>query len=312
MNPALVGRLAPSPTGVLHLGNARSFLLAWLSIRSRGGRILLRIEDLDGPRIRAGAEDATLEDLCWMGLDWDGTPLRQSERGKLYEAAEQRLLEQAQAYPCVCTRSEIAEAASAPHEGEVGVPPYSGHCRGRFSSREDAREQSGREAALRFRVDGVARPFHDGFYGEQEGRLDGDFVISKRDGEAAYQLAVVIDDAASGVTEVLRADDLLPSTPRQLLLFEALGLRSPAFIHTPLLVGPDGRRLAKRHGDTSLRYFRERGVAPERLVGYLAEISGLASAGARLRPQDLVEDFRIDCVARKAVVVPANALVDEL
>ena len=289
----MVGRLAPSPTGALHLGNARTFLLAWLSVRSRGGTLLLRLEDIDGPRIKAGAAAATLADLQWLGLDWDGVPLVQSEHLERYRAAAAQLCAAGRAYPCVCTRAEIEEAASAPHEGGLDGPVYPGTCRGRFRDLDEARAHTGRDAALRFRVDVDAVPFADGFAGAQPGRVVGDFVVQKRDAGPAYQLAVVVDDAHQGVTEVLRADDLLPSTPRQLLLYRALGLRAPRFVHVPLLVGADGLRLAKRHGDTSLRWFREQGVAPDRLCGHLAHLCGLRPRGSVCTPKQLLHDFTL-------------------
>ncbi len=288
-----VGRLAPSPTGVLHLGNARSFLLAWLSIRNQGGRILLRVEDLDGPRVRKGAAESAMEDLAWLGLDWDGEALIQSDFRERHDQALEQLISKGIAYPCTCTRKEIEEAASAPHESKM--PPsetvYPGTCRDRWSSTEEAQRVSGREAAIRLRVDGDPIRFHDRFRGDEPGYLAGDFVLSKRDGTPAYQLAVVVDDAADGVTEVLRADDLIPSTPRQLLLYRHFDWKPPSFAHLPLLVGPDGLRLAKRHGDTSLAQYRKQGVAAEEVVGTLAHLSGLASPGKLLRPEDLVPDF---------------------
>lgn len=300
--PTPIGRLAPSPTGVLHLGNARTFLLAWLSVRSRGGTLRMRIEDIDGPRVKPDAERAALEDLRWLGLDWDGEPLRQSEELPRYRAVVDRLLAAGLAYPCVCTRREVELAASAPHEEWMDAGAYPGTCRGRFTSREQALAESGREPAIRFRVEVGQVPFADRFHGLQAGRIAGDFVIEKRDRGPAYQLAVVVDDAEGRIDEVLRGDDLLPSTPRQLLLYRALGLREPAFAHVPLLVGADGLRLAKRHGDTSLRAFRARGVSPERLVGWLAEVSGLAAPGASLRPADLVRGFQLARVPPTPVV----------
>ena len=298
---AVVGRLAPSPTGALHLGNARTFLLAWLSVRSRGGTLLLRLEDIDGPRIKPEAAARTLEDLRWLGLDWDGPPLVQSEHLPRYRAAAERLAAAGLAYPCVCTRSEVETAASAPHEAGDDGPVYPGTCRGRFADLSAARAATQREAALRCRVDVAALPFVDGFAGAQAGRLRGDFVVQKRDGGPAYQLAVVVDDAAQGVTEVVRADDLLPSTPRQLLLYQALGLTPPAFVHVPLVVGGDGLRLAKRHGDTSLRHFRERGVAAEQLVGHLAFLCGLRPLGTTCRPADLLREFTFAALPREPV-----------
>jgi len=305
----VVGRLAPSPTGALHLGNARTFLLAWLSVRARGGTLLLRLEDIDGPRIKQGAVAATIEDLRWLGLDWDGEPLVQSEHLERYRAAAARLLAEGLAYPCVCTRGEIEEAASAPHEQGVDGPVYPGTCRGRFRDLDDAKARTGREAALRFLVDVDAVPFVDAFVGPQAGTVRGDFVVLKRDGGPAYQLAVVVDDAAQGVTEVVRADDLLPSTPRQLLLYRALGLTAPQFVHVPLVVGGDGLRLAKRHGDTSLRWFRERGVSPTRLVGYLAALCGLRAFGGECTPRELLREFAFDQVPRGPVRGDDHALL---
>jgi len=289
----------------LHLGNARTFLLAWLSVRSRQGTVLLRIEDIDGPRIKAGATRQTIADLTWLGLDWDGEVFQQSSRRALYRAASQRLLDAKLAYPCVCSRKEVDEAASAPHEAASGVhsdgPVYPGTCRGRFTSLEDAKQQTGRDAALRFRVDQDRVPFLDGFRGDEAGAIAGDFVVQKRDGAPAYQLAVVVDDAAQEVTEVMRADDLLPSTPRQLLLYRALDLPEPEFTHVPLVVGRDGLRLAKRHGDTSLRFFRSQGVKAEDLVGYLAVLSGLRDEAAPTTAQELLRDFDLSKVARGPV-----------
>ena len=287
----LVGRLAPSPTGVLHLGNARSFLLAWLSIRARGGTLLMRVEDIDGPRLKPNAESAALEDLRWMGLDWDGEIVRQSERLPLYERAVGGLIDRGVAYPCVCSRKEVEDAASAPHEAWQDAVPYPGTCRGRFDSLDHARRETGRDPAVRFGVRVTAVPFDDLFLGPAPGLVRGDFVIAKRDGGPAYQLAVVVDDAAQGVTEVLRGDDLVASTPRQLLLYQALELPPPRFAHVPLVVGPDGKRLAKRHGDTSLRHLRATGVAADEVVGYLASLCGFAPAGTRCRPADLVDRF---------------------
>ncbi len=297
----MVGRLAPSPTGALHLGNARTFLLAWLSVRVRSGTLLLRIEDIDGPRVKSGATAQAIEDLRWLGLDWDGEPLVQSGHLERYAAVAERLFAAGRAYPCVCTRSEVEEAASAPHEAQADGPVYPGTCRGRFVDLAAARAATGRDAALRFRVDVDAVPFDDAFAGAQAGRLRGDFVVQKRDGGPAYQLAVVADDAMQRVTEVLRADDLLPSTPRQLLLYEALGLPPPAFVHVPLVVGGDGLRLAKRHGDTSLRTLRERGASAARLAGHLAFLCGLRPRGTECTPRELLRDFTFDALPRGPV-----------
>ncbi len=327
--PSPRGRLAPSPTGALHLGNARSFLLAWLSIRARGGAVVLRVEDLDGPRVKAGADAAAVEDLRWLGLDWDEGPdaggafgpYRQSERSALYRAALEKLFALGLAYPCVCSRAEIERAASAPHADEHEVR-YPGTCRGKFASVAEAERASGRPASVRFRVEPGAIEVADGFLGTRAFdvlRESGDFVVEKveragkKSGErtAAYQLACAVDDASMRIDEVLRGDDLFSSAARQILLYRALGLAAPQFVHVPLLVGEDGRRLAKRHGDTTVRRFREAGVAADALVGWLASVSGLAPKGARAMPRDLVAGFDLARVPREKVVVrPAG--VDRL
>ncbi|MFI5380298.1 MAG: tRNA glutamyl-Q(34) synthetase GluQRS [Tepidisphaerales bacterium] len=273
-------RLAPSPTGALHLGNARTFLVNWIMARQRGWRVLLRIEDLDGPRIKRGADRQAIDDLHWLGLDWDARPVWQSPRMEVYRAAAQRLLENRRAYPCICTRGEIAQAASAPHADD-GAAVYPGTCFGRFADLAEARAAAGREPAIRFRVPAELLEFEDRFSGHHRFDLQrelGDFVILKGDGTAAYQLAVVIDDAEAGITDIVRGDDLVDSTPRQILLYRALGEagRIPSYWHLPLVVGTDGKRLAKRHGDTRISYYRECGVRPERLLGLLARWCGVA------------------------------------
>jgi glutamyl-tRNA synthetase len=301
-------RLAPSPTGALHLGNARSFLLCWLWARARGAALVLRIEDLDGPRVKAGAAEQALEDLAWLGLDWDGPPLVQSTRLPAHLAALERLRAAGRVYPCTCTRKEVEAAASAPHEGEEG-PRYPGTCRGRWADEAAARAASGRDPAWRFRVEPGPVRWEDGFRGPEvrdPARDGGDFVVAKRSGEPAYQLAVVVDDAAQGVSDVLRGDDLVPSTPRQLLLYEALGLPPPRFWHLPLVRGADGRRLAKRHGDTRLAHYRAQGVAPERVVGLLAGWSGLALR-APVAARELLAGFALERVPRGDVTfTPAD------
>jgi glutamyl-tRNA synthetase len=310
MAPGPRGRLAPSPTGALHLGNARTFFLAWLSIRSRGGTLLLRVEDLDGPRVRAGAEAEALEDLRWLGLEWDEAPVRQSDRLDLYREATRTLRARGLLYPCVCTRSEIARAASAPHADEHETP-YPGTCRGRFASVEDAP----RLAALRFVVEAGDVPFDDAFRGPcafDPSVECGDFVVQKGTRTPAYQLACVVDDAAMSIDEVLRGDDLLPSTSRQILLQRALGLPAPRTAHIPLLVGPDGRRLAKRHGDTTIRRFRQQGARPERLVGWLAAVSGLAAEGTEAAAHELVARFSLERIPRAPVVVTGKTIDDLL
>ena len=261
-------RLAPSPTGALHLGNARTFLLNWLLVRGAGGTLAMRMEDLDGPRVKKGAAEEALEDLRWLGLEGDGEVLFQSTRAPAHEEALRRLQAAGLVYPCVCTRREIETAASAPNEGDEG-PAYPGTCRGRFRDAAEARAATGREPAWRFRAP------------------SGDFVVAKKSGEAAYQLAVVVDDAFQGVDTVVRGNDLLPSTPLQVLLHGALGLPVPRYVHLPLVRGPDGRRLAKRHGDTRIAAYRERGLRPERVLGLLARWSGLGD-GSEASARDLL------------------------
>lgn len=300
-----VTRLAPSPTGALHLGNARTFLVNFLLARSRGWAIHLRIEDLDGPRVKLGADQQILDDLAWLGISFDTGPSRQSNRQSVYAAAIDDLLARGLAYPCVCTRSEVERAASAPHADD-GSAIYPGTCRDRFRSIEDARAFSGREPAIRFRVDRTSIRFVDRFLGEQifnPAEQLGDFVVWKSDRTAAYQLAVVIDDADTGVTEIVRGDDLLDSTPRQMMIYESLGLsrQIPNYTHLPLVVGSDGRRLAKRHGDTRISHYRAAGVPPERIVGLLARWSGMPDVREAM-PGELIYRFDLDAVPRSRIV----------
>ena len=308
--PRVVGRLAPSPTGAQHVGNARTYLLAWLSIRSCGGRLLLRIEDLDSPRVKVGADAQAIEDLSWLGLDWDEGPdcpgalgpYVQSERVSLYEEALRRLQSRELVYPCDCTRNDILSAASAPHAGEDGVV-YPGTCRRRIV--KDADNLKDKPFAWRFRMPQRVATIDDGFMGKHERSLDrdlGDFVVYRSDGTPAYQLAVVVDDHAMGVTEVLRGADLLPSAFRQQVLFEALELSPPRYIHVPLVVGEDGRRLAKRHGDTRLSTLRKEGVPPERLVGWLAWSCGLIERPEPVRATDLIPKFDLAKIPHVPIV----------
>jgi glutamyl-tRNA synthetase len=301
--PGVVGRLAPSPTGAQHVGNARTYLIAWLSARSRGGRVVLRIEDIDSPRVKPGAAGQAGDDLRWLGLDWDGPPVVQTERLALYEAALQRLRDQELVYPCTCTRADVERAASAPHLDQEG-PVYPGTCAHRRAG--DAAGLTGRPFAWRFRVGSGPCRFVDGFRGPTGldlAQAGGDFVVWKSAGTPAYQLAVVVDDAELGITEVIRGDDLIPSTPRQLLFYRALGLRPPWFAHVPLVVGPDGRRLAKRHGDTRLAALRAAGVRPEALVGLLAWSCGWMDRVEPVRPRDLLERFRLDAIPPRPLVL---------
>jgi len=306
---APTGRLAPSPTGFLHLGHARTFLIAWWSARSAGGGVWLRMEDLDRSRVRPGLADAILLDLEWLGLDWDGPVVRQSERGELYEAALARLVAEGRAYPCVCTRAEIERAQSAPHL-EDGTVRYPSTCRGRFASLAAAEAATGRSPAVRFVVPEGRVEFEDRWFGRiaQDVCAEvGDFPIARRDGEPAYQLAVVVDDAEQGVTEVVRGRDLLSSTARQLLLQRSLGLPHPVWAHVPLVTDAAGRRLAKRHDDLSLARLRGAGVDPRRVVAWVAESVGLEPRGPS-SPADRLGEFRAARVAGPDVVLDGAAL----
>ncbi len=306
----------------MHLGNARTALLAWLSARAAGGEVLLRVEDADRPRVRAGAEARILDELRWLGLDWDegpdvGGPLgpyRQSERLPRYAAAVARLREAGLVYPCFCSRAEIAAAARAPHgPGDEG-PRYPGTCAALAAAEARVRAAT-RAPAWRFRAAPGPVAFVDRLHGPQAvdvAAATGDFVVMRADGVPAYQLAVAVDDAEMGVTEVVRGDDLLPSTARQLLLHRALGSTPPATAHVGLVVGADGERLAKRHGALPVGELRDRGADPAAVVGLLAALSGLAPAGARLLPRDLVPGFVLERLPRGAVSLKASTVASLL
>jgi glutamyl-tRNA synthetase len=293
----------------LHLGHARTFLLAWLHTRSRGGRVVLRIEDLDAPRARPGATDAILRDLEWLGLDWDGAPVVQSSRLEELDAAVGRLVALGRAYACVCTRGDVQRAQSAPHLGDA-EPRYPGTCRGRFRSVSEAEAMAGKPAGIRFQVPEGAVHFEDGLAGAQSsdvGAEVGDFPIARRGGAPAYQLAVVVDDAADGVTEVVRGDDLLPSTGRQVLLHEALALAPPAYWHVPLVLDSSGRRFAKRDRSVTLADLRDRGADPRSVVDWISRVSGGPSVD-RVTPRELVPGFAIERVPRAPVVAGAETI----
>lgn len=302
-------RFAPSPTGDLHLGNARTALLAWLQARAAGAGFVMRVEDLDRGRVREHFIGSQLEELRWLGLDWDegpdvggdSGPYLQSQRGELYAAAVERLIARGLVYECFCSRREVAAAASAPHGPQDEGPIYPGTCRD-LSPEQARRRGRNRAASLRFRVPDELIRFTDLLQGEQVVRPRkelGDFVIRPRDGVAAYQLAVVVDDIAMGITDVLRGADLLTSTARQLLLYAALEAPPPRWIHVPLMLGPDGERLAKRYGSTTLSSLRLAGVSPAEVVGWLAGTCGLAEAGERIEARDLIPRFSLDRLPRE-------------
>jgi glutamyl-tRNA synthetase len=308
---AVRGRFAPSPTGELHLGNARTALLAWLQARAEGGTFVMRVEDLDAGRVRPGVMEQQLAELRWLGLEWDEgpdvggpfAPYIQSQRTDRYAAALERLAEQGLIFACACSRKDIAAASSAPHGPDDEGPRYPGTCR---QLPTDA--FAGRPTALRFRVPPDAVSFHDHLHGSltfHPASEIGDFVVRRKDGVAAYQLAVVVDDATMHVTKVLRGADLLGSTARQILLYRALGFAEPEWIHVPLLLGPDGERLSKRHGSVTLREAREAGVRPEAVVGWLASTCGLAEAGEACAARDLVDRFSPDRLPREPTRIEA-------
>ena len=294
------GRFAPSPSGRMHLGNLWSALLAWLAARSQGGRMVLRLEDLDPDRCTQERCDQVMRDLEWLGLDWDNEPVYQSRRTEAYRSAFARLEEAGLVYPCYCTRAERL-AASAPHRSD-GIPVYDGRCR-RLPPEELARLAQSRRPAWRVRVPEEARSFHDLLQGDVSQNLSldcGDFILRRSDGVYAYQLAVVVDDGAMGVTQVVRGSDLLDSAPRQLWLQEQLDLPHPEYGHVPLLLAPDGRRLAKRDHQ-ELGTFQSRWSARE-LVGRLALLAGLIPEYAPVSPAELIPLFsweklpQADCV----------------
>lgn len=283
------GRFAPSPTGPLHVGNLRTALLAWLFARSEGSRFLLRFEDLDPTASREEHLRSQQRDLEALGIDWDGAPLRQSERRAEHDAALATLVGLGLIYPCYCSRREVQEAALAPH----GAPldgGYPGTCRQLDAAGRAAREAAGRRPALRLRAEGASASFVDVLHGPRSGVVD-DFVLRRADGVPAYNLAVVVDDAAQGIQEVVRGDDLLPTTPRQVLLAQLLGLETPRYAHVPLVLGPDGERLTKRDGAVTLADRSAIGQEPSEVLAWIAASLGLAGEGERVTPADLVARF---------------------
>jgi glutamyl-tRNA synthetase len=309
---AVVGRLAPSPTGLLHLGHARTFLCAWWSARARGGRVLLRLEDLDAPRAHAAFGDAARRDLEWLGLDWDGTPSVQSAHLERFARAVQKLCAEGKAYACVCTRGDLRTAQNAPHAGD-SEPRYPGTCRGRFANLAAAELTSGRAAGVRLIVPPGPVRFEDAVAGPQQFDVQaevGDFLIARRGGAPAYQLAVVVDDAAEGVNEVVRGADLLSSTARQLHVLSALGLRPPRYGHVALVTDEHGARLAKHADALSLAELRARGADPRSIVRWAAASFGLPSEELA-SPTELLPHFRLSELEDGPVRVD-RALVDRL
>lgn len=293
------GRYAPSPTGFLHLGNARTALAAWLHTRSQGGEFILRVEDLDSQRSKQEFIEANIAELRWLGLDWDegpdvgGTyqPYLQSQRHHLYEQALETLQNNGHLFECFLSRKDLQEVASAPHEqGSV----YGEKERKLNEEIKAHKRLEGKTPSLRFHVPDKDINFHDLIAGKKvfsSQRDVGNFVVKRADGEWAYQLAVVVDDIAMNISQVVRGDDLLGSTAAQLLLYEALGTTPPTFLHVPLVADETGQRMSKRKGSLTLTALKERGVKRERLTGLLAFSLGLLNEPLEGTPRDLIKHY---------------------
>jgi len=303
------GRFAPSPTGELHLGNLRTALVAWLSARSAGRSFIVRMEDLDRVTSSVQHEHDQLRDLDAIGIDWDGEVVHQSERFDLYDDAIATLTAAGRTYECFCTRREIRDAISAPHGEQralVADGAYPGTCRRLTASRLAELRADGRRPATRLLAGGATIDVVDELHGAVRGVVD-DVVLRRNDGVPAYNLAVVVDDAAQGVDEVVRGDDLLASTPRQVLLQQLLGLTTPRYVHVPLVLGADGVRVAKRHGAVTLAQLAALGIDSAATLAMLASSLGLAASGDRpRRAADLLAGFDIGAIPREPWGLPAN------
>ncbi|MDR2050725.1 MAG: tRNA glutamyl-Q(34) synthetase GluQRS [Deltaproteobacteria bacterium] len=318
-NPPPRGRLAPSPTGFLHLGNAWSFLLAWLGTRSAGGELIFRIEDVDLQRYKAEYAAALAGDLLWLGLDWDygpgraslPVPLTQSLRLERYAAGLEFLENLGLLYPCFCKRRELRSLAGAPQAGD-SLRPYPGRCRAFSPEERSARQARGENYALRLRFEERCSPYlrvNDLCLGSQlltPDEAGGDFALRRSDGVFAYQLAVVMDDLDMGVNQVVRGRDILPSTPGQMFLFDCFGAAPPRYAHIPLLRDHEGARLAKRHASLSLRSLRAAGVRAENIAGFLAWWGGLRNSFHPASPGELLQDFAFSRVKTRMEPLPEN------
>ncbi len=313
LNSLMRGRFAPSPTGFMHLGNAWTALLAWLQVRSSNGIMVLRIEDLDQERSRVEYIRQLIFDLKWLGLDWDEGPdngggygsYLQSDRQVLYRDIFAALMNSDAIYPCFCSRHDLHQAASAPHGAESSL--YRGTCARLTAQVRREKIQAGERHCWRFKMPSAAISFHDLVYGFQSypsDQLD-DFIIFRSDGVAAYQLAVVVDDAAMKITHILRGADLLSSAARQIALYEALHLPVPEFAHVPLLLGEDGHRLSKRHRDITIVSLRDKGIKAEEIIGWLAFQSKLIDRPFQVRPIELVSGFTMNKLPKTSLITPS-------
>ena len=299
-NPTQTTRLAPSPTGALHLGNARTFIVNWAMARQSGWRIVLRVEDLDSPRVKPGVIEQTIDTLSWLGLDWDEGPIIQSDDLSAYGAAMEQLASLKRVFPCDLTRSEIEAAASAPQQGvhETRFPP-------KLRPTDYPDQFFPRTKGWRFVVDPGEIEFEDTLLGKQSSdpsQTVGDFVVWTKRGQPAYQLAVVVDDADQGVTQIVRGDDLLDSSARQILLRRALCLSpEPTYTHLSMVVGEDGRRLAKRHGDTRLTHYRQQGAGPDRIVGLIGSWCGMGPPQP-MSAKEFLRRFNLHNIPQEQVV----------
>ena len=303
-----VGRFAPSPTGELHLGNLRTAVIAWLSARSRGRGFIVRMEDLDRVTSSRRHEAEQLRDLAAIGIEWDGEVVRQSDRFPMYDAAIQQLTDLGRTYECFCTRREIRDAISAPQQDAplLADGAYPGTCRRLRATEIASLRAGGRRPAIRLRADDVVVRVIDELRGEVEGVVD-DVVLRRNDGVPAYNLAVVVDDASQGVGEVVRAADLLSSTPRQVLLQRLLGLPTPTYMHVPLVLGSNGVRLAKRHGAVTLGQLAERGIEPASALNLIAVSVGLVAPDEEgVSIAQLIERFDRASIAREPWVLPVD------
>lgn len=296
-------RLAPSPTGAMHLGNIRTFLVNWALARAGGWELIMRMEDLDGPRIRAESAARLLDDLRWLGLDWDGPVRTQSDDLAPYASALRRLAETGEVFRSDATRREIAAAASAPHAGDHETR-FPASLRPALDD-PDAWRIEDLDHGYRLKIAAGQRSIADRFAGTRAFDVSeevGDLLVWTKRGTPTYQLAVTVDDGVDGVTDVVRGDDLLSSAARQAILHERLATPEPTWWHVPLVVGSDGRRLAKRHGDTRIAEYRARGCAPDRIVGWVAATAGLDGPRRPMSAKAFADAFDPDRLPREAIV----------